>query len=895
MDLLPGLWVEGFGPLRAYACGAEIDLGPPKQRAVFALLAHGGAGMVSRAEIVDGVWGESPPSTAAGSVHTYVSGLRRVLGPAKGLLIADRNGYGLRIHRDLFDITRAEDLAVRARASRALGAYEQALEQWPAGPVLTGVPGPHAARERSRLTGLRLQVLIEYAELAPQDRLPEVAGQLLAEVSGHPLDERLCGVLMSVLHRVGRTGDALALYGALRRRLVAELGIGPSPALQAVHGAILADDRGDVGDPPPSAAVTVGGPVRPAQLPPGSDLFVGRADEMLAVVRAAAGDVTSRCRTVLVAGVGGIGKTALAVRAAQLVRDSYPDGQLYLDLRGFDPDRAALTPDAALRHLLTSVGAPRIPASRTGRVALWRSMTVGRRLLLVLDDAACAAQVEDLLPGGDSCFTVVTSRGRLSSLAVHHAARRITLGPLAERDAVELLTVALGAYRVRTDPEAARRLSVLCGYSPMALMIAVERVSSAPEGELGAAVAEGPGRLDTLQVAGEPLLSVRRSLAGTVVVLDDAAGRAFRLLGVFPGPALTAGAAAALFGTGPEEGGVLLDRLIELCLLERRDQWFGADELTRAYAGELAAELPEPERRAALSRVLDWYRAMLTRGDERDLRDWCAAEWRNLTALITAAEQAALHAAAWRLAGLMTGQFIAVGRPLEWLDLLRVALRAAEADGDRAARAVLLGFRATAYCRLGQSGVAIPQMQAALDLLTEPGDRRNRITVLLLMGGTLRRAGRYDDALVRATEAGELARAGGDDQSQARALALLCQLHADTGRWAEALRHGGTGMAYARRAGSPMLVTRLHLGLALAHSGLGQAGEAERSYREAARISQGAGDRFHEARALFGLARLAVGEPVSASVLARRALARFEDLDVGEANEVRLFLAGCET
>ncbi|MFI1995891.1 BTAD domain-containing putative transcriptional regulator [Actinoplanes sp. NPDC020271] len=241
------LRVEGLGPLRAFVDGEEIELGPPKQRAVFAVLALCAGTTVSRAELIDRVWGEAAPKTAAGSLHTYISGLRRALGPAQDLLVGDGAGYSLRISPEHFDVTLAEDRAERARAARDTGGavtpYEEALRDWTSGTLFPGVPGPFVAQTRRRLDDLRVQLLTELAELVAPARLPTMTGRLLAEIPAHPFDERLYAVTMRALHRGGRTGEALGLYGNLRHRLAADLGISPSPIVETVYTDLLTEDR----------------------------------------------------------------------------------------------------------------------------------------------------------------------------------------------------------------------------------------------------------------------------------------------------------------------------------------------------------------------------------------------------------------------------------------------------------------------------------------------------------------------------------------------------------------------------------------------------------------------------------------------------------------------------
>ncbi|MFF5055231.1 BTAD domain-containing putative transcriptional regulator [Micromonospora sp. NPDC000663] len=927
------LLVQGIGPLRAYVDGEEIEIGPPKQRAAFAVLALCAGTTVSRGELIERVWGEAAPATAAGSLHTYVSGLRRALGPAKDALVSDRAGYCLRLDRTMFDAIRAKDLADRARAARgtpnAPAAYERALEAWTVGTLCTGVPGPFVALARDRFAELRLQLLIEYAEITGPRGLPDVVSRLLLEVPAHPFDERLRTVLMRALHGSGRTADALAQYENLRSGLAAELGISPSLAIQEVYAEILADERRRAGEPPPGAPPP-GEPVRPAQLPSDNDAFVGRTAELLTVMQCAGGVTESRRRIVGIVGVGGIGKTALAVRAGHLLRDQYPDGQIYLNLRGFDPSHAALTPDAALHQLLTSVGARHIPSGREDRIVLWRSLVADKRMLLVLDNAKSDDQIEDLLPGGNTCFVIVTSRNRLSRLVVRHAARRIQLGALNDQESLSLLTTAIGEDRVRAEPESAHRLMALCDRSPFALQIAAERVVSTRGTRIGDLVGQLEDvrqRLDGLQLDDDPLCSVRGVLSWSFAALSDDAAWAFRLLGVFPGASVTRYIASALFGVPVERAEILLGKLSALCLLEQENDRFTLHDLTRVYAAELSGDLEPGERRDALSRVLSWYRVTLSgwsgngmflRGTpvepphsdvppvvfhgQQDCLRWCEAERPNIVALVRAAQREGQHGAAWHLACLVFDYFYVAGQPLEWLDLLRVAMRSAEAAGNHVARAILFNHRGVAYSRLGQNEIAVRQLNRGLELLGHPDDWRYRISLLGNLASTMREAKEYEAARGPAREALALARREGIDYYLAATHDVLCELNAETGRWEEAMRDGLPGLEYARRSRSRILEANLLINIGLAQHGLGRQGAAEESFGEALRISRDVGDLYHEGLALFGLARASarggvVEHGVRAEVvadLARRALAPLEQLHAEEVVEVRAFLAALD-
>lgn len=356
------LRVETLGPLRAYAGGRELALGPPKQRAVFAVLALRTNSVVSRDDLIDCIWGESSPATAAGSLHTYVSGLRRALAGLGEPLTSSGSGYALQLDPGQLDISVVERLTARARTSRAqqdpaaaVTAFDEALACWRPGSALSGLPGPFAAEHRTWASDQRLRLLMERAELLLElERPASVADQLRSHIADNPYHERLRALLMTALRQSGRTADALAHYHDLRKLLAEDLGIDPSAELQALYSSILTDSAGTRTTPTRPAAraapTAATGPVRPAQLPRGVGGFVGRvasAQQVLDAARTASADSGVEAvspQIVMIVGVGGIGKTALAVHCAHLLAAAYPDGQLYVNLRGFDPKHPASSP-----------------------------------------------------------------------------------------------------------------------------------------------------------------------------------------------------------------------------------------------------------------------------------------------------------------------------------------------------------------------------------------------------------------------------------------------------------------------------------------------------------------------------------------------------------------------
>jgi len=912
------LRVETLGPLRAYADGRELDLGPPKQRAVFAVLALNAGSLVSRDDLVDHLWGESCPATAVGSLHTYVSGLRRALGPLGDSLTSSSSGYALRLDPEALDLRVVERLAARARSGQgdpasAVTALDDALAHWRPGTVLGGLPGPFADRQRAAAADLRLRLLMERAELLLALARPaDAAEQLAAHVAANPYHERLRALLITALDHSGRTADALAQYQDLRRRLAEDLGIDPTAELRALHTSILADDTETREVVPPPAAPEV----RPAQLPRGVGNFVGRVDAVRQVLDAAADDDSTRIT--MVVGVGGVGKTELAVRCANLLAGDYPDGQLYVNLRGFDPKQPPLSTADTLRHLLASLNVGTIPPDRDQRVALWRSIVRDLRMLIVFDNAESADQVEDLLPGAGPSFVLVTSRSRLSGLAVRYSARRVTLSPLSSGESLDMLSAALGGARVGAEQDAARRLAELCDHLPLALRIASEQANARSQvADVVTDLEDVRRRLDALQIPDDELHSVRAVLSLSYVRLDARAARAFRALGLFPGGSIRVEAAAALLAVPPVEAASALRSLAAQHLVESTPNGYSMHDLTHIYAEE-ASRTGETtaSRRQDLKRVLQWYVRTLARDyksadvalpftldfkapharlrfDERkDFIAWCAQEWDNIAPLVRAAQRAGCHEQAWQLAYLLFGHFYAAGSARAWVEILRIGMRSADMIGDRRAQAALLNHLSVANIRMGRNDAAVRGLKRGLRLLEDLGEDVLRVSILANLASAYREAKDYGAALAYAGQALELARRSGSEYYKAGSLDVLAKLHAELGNYTQSARYGTAALAAARRSRNVLLEAGVLLRLGIAQSGLGDVETARPYFQEVLSLCESSGDSYHGALALYGLAR--IDRAGSARDLATRALQRLKELDAEEVAEVAEFLAALD-
>ncbi|MBP2329845.1 tetratricopeptide (TPR) repeat protein [Kibdelosporangium banguiense] len=458
-----------------------------------------------------------------------------------------------------------------------------------------------AVAEVQRLTEVRLDAVEDLWDARVQlgDHVAAV-GELERQLVATPLRERLVGLLMLALYRCGRHSDALDRYERLRVRLAEDLGVDPGPKLQSLHMAILRRESSLEPKPNPVHA-----PI-PAQLPRPVGHFAGRTDELAALADPAA------C-IVVVSGPAGIGKTALAVQWAHQVKHRYPDGQLFLDLRGHDPD-AALTPADALTHVLRGLGVPpdRIPAGVADQTGLYRSLVHDRRVLIILDNGGTADHVSPLVPPTVSSTLVVTSRSQLSALAIDHAVQSAELDVLAVDEAHGLINRVLGVQRVEREQAAAFELIELCGRMPLALRIAAAKLAARPRQPIAGLVAElSDDRLDALQVTGDSR-SVRTVFASAYNALSEPAARLFRLLGLHPGTSFGTRLAAAVMGLSHGRARRSVDELSAAHLIMETERGqYRFHDLIRLYASECAkTDETTAQRDAAAHRIIDWYLAI---------------------------------------------------------------------------------------------------------------------------------------------------------------------------------------------------------------------------------------------------------------------------------------------
>ena len=626
-----GLVLAMLGPLAAWRDGARLTLGPVRQRAVLALLAlHHDSGL-GRAAIVDALWGEDPPAAAADIVQGYVTRLRRLVEPGgrggessgggpearRGALSWDGAAYRLAagvFRSDLADfgdlVGRARQAAAAGDARRACGLYEQALRLWRGDPLAD----LELLRDHPAVADLgrqRVAVVIEYADAAQAaGRYGQATGQLRALAARELLDERVHARLIAALAATGQQAAALGVYADLRLRLDQELGVRPGRELAQVHIQVLRQEIPDaVAAAEPAAAQVAGlpGPVLSRySLPPDTAPFTGRDEELSRIIAAVAG--SSRAGGLVavraIGGMPGVGKTALAVHAAHLLRDRFPDWQLFIDLHGHTPGRDPLSAEEALAGLLAAVGVGSrfLPEDLAGRAGLWRDRMAGQRAVLVLDNAAGSAQVAPLLPGAAGCLVLVTSRRHLADLP--GAVVQVLLDVLPPARAREMF-VRLAPRAEGGPAGAVAEMAGLAGFLPLAISLLARLYCRHPAWSLADLAAETRASLLTLTAENDSVgaaieVSWRHLAAGQRDFL--------RCLGLHPGAVIDAYAAAALGGVPLGTAAELLDGLHgEGLLTETGYRQYGLHDLIRRYAAERAAAGPATDREAAMGRLLEYY------------------------------------------------------------------------------------------------------------------------------------------------------------------------------------------------------------------------------------------------------------------------------------------------
>ncbi|MFE5566875.1 BTAD domain-containing putative transcriptional regulator [Amycolatopsis japonica] len=867
-----------LGAVEAWAGGVPVDLGSPKQRLVLAVLLLEAGKPVPRDRIIDLLWPEEPPASARNTVQALVSRLRAVFRGAGGPeIVSEGTRYLLKVDARQVDLHRFTELTAQARDAddeTAVELLDEALGLWRGDALSDVVSGEVAQRLRGGVHEARWTALEDRAEAQLRlGRGRQVLAELTELVAAHPLRQRFVGQLMLALHREGRTDDALEAFRALRDRLGSELGLDPSPELRRLETAILGAD-------PALEPATRPEPVRPAQLPHDVRGFAGRATELERLDEATrhAGEGTDIW---VISGTAGVGKTALAIRWAHHVRDAFPDGQLYLDLRGFDPDHEPLTPAVALTQLLQALGtAPKaIPPDIDTRAALLRSLLADRRVLLVLDNVRDSGQVLPLLP--PSGTVLVTSRQRLGDLIARTGARALPLSVLPAEDARHLLEAVLGSETVAAEEGAAAELARLCGHLPLALRIAAANLGASGEpeiAELARELASGDP-LAELTVDGAEESAVTTAFGVSYRALPEEHRELFRRLALVPGQTFTAPAAQALTGVPHSKANQQLKALAAAHLVERYTPGrYRFHDLLRSFAaGRTLSEDTKAEREAAERRLFESYlttadaagRALIPHflrlpreepadapfADTDEALAWLDAEWPNLAAAV---EHSAEHGPAefsWHLADALRAFFHQRGHHAEWIDTASTALKAARRSEAGQAQAAMHLSIALACVNSGRYDEAREHLTSALrgDLLD--GWDAGRAAVLNNLSAVHQRLGDPQEAIRCGLESLRLCEEL-NMPAVSMALANLGFPYWQTGQLDEALANFTRALAVSERDGARFSVAVLLVDLGNVHRDLGLPDDAYDFYTRALAANRELGYTYGEATALSGRAVL---------------------------------------
>ncbi|MEU3570171.1 BTAD domain-containing putative transcriptional regulator [Kitasatospora sp. NPDC036755] len=908
----PALRFQVLGPVQAWLDGKPLSLGSPQQQAVLTtLLLHSGRPVTAQ-DLVDALWGERPPAQAVAALRTYVSRLRSVIEPRREvrrpaeLLVSVADGYALRIPAGALDLTVFERLSAEATAARASGdkhkahrLLAQALDLF-SGRPLTGVPGPYADAQRLRLAERQVAAAEELCAAALDIGLhAEIVGELNNLTAEHPLRERLRELLMLALYRCGRQAEALGVYTDTRKLLIEELGVEPGAGLSAMHTRILAADPELV--PPAVSAPTAReeGPLTPpAQLPADVSDFSGRT-ELVGDLSATLMNATGQAVVVTsLAGIGGVGKTTLAVHVAHRVRAEFPDGQLYVDLRGAGASPA--DPVGILGDFLHALGVTESPDSLEQRAALYRSLLASRRMLILLDNARDAEQIRPLIPGVSGCAVLATSRSRLAGIP---GAQLFDVEELTPDEALALFSAIVGEQRVASEPEAAMKVVTACGFLPLAVRIAAARLASRPRwsvSDLARRLADQRRRLDELQL-GNLAVETTIGLGYGQLSVDEA--RAFRLLALIDSPDIPLAAAAALLGVDEYTAEDLAEALVEANMLEcftpgryryhdllrlyaqRQNERIGdTGEQERAVLRLLDLLIPTVRNAAQVIEPDDPLPELLTVPSSAGIglpTSGAAQNWlRSEGALL-------LHAAAAAAAGPQSSQHAAIDlllllyglgpdptRGPQGRQILETIGREAERCGDRAALARV-------HLALGTLQSVTSDFQGSEQSFRRSLEHQapDEPTFLLLatanmLGVILNLGNRPAEALLFLEQARATSRAVAAPILEARVVGNIARVQHRLGMTETAIRSAGEGVAAARESkNGPLLAQTLYqLGVVLSGS------EAVPHLREAHRLYQSQQNPLWEG---YTLARLASALLV-ADQHAEAASASGESLAIGQ-------------
>jgi len=913
-----GLWLAVLGPLAAWRDGVPVRLGAPRQAAMAGLLAVQPGELVRRETVIDVLWGQRPPATAAALVQAHVSRLRRVLDPGGhgGLLEQGPAGYRLRAGPGELDAAVFDELAGRAAAVATAGdaaaacrLYARALGLWrgePAAdiPLLRGYPAVTGLARR------RAEAVLGYADAACALGWHQRVIPLLEELARQqPLEERVHARLMVALAGGGQQAAAIEAFEALRRRLDEELGVRPGLELAAAHQRVLRQDI-----PLPASGA---GPGLAYSLPPDTVAFTGRQaelDQIAATITAAAGSggVVAICA---IGGMPGVGKTALAVHAGHLLKDRFPDRQLFVSLHAHTPGQDPLTPHAALAGLLAAAGvhARNLPEDLEARAALWRDRMARQKALLVLDNAASTAQVAPLLPGSEGCLVLVTSRRHLGDLP--GAAAPVQLPVLTAHEAREMF-IRLAPRAAAEPGQAVMELAELAGFLPLAVSLLARVYARHLSWTLADLAAETRAGVLTMTAEHD---SVAAAFEMSYRHLAPSKQQFFRHLGLHPGTSTDAYAAGALAGISLHEAAWQLDVLHgEGLLTETGHRRYGMHDLIRSYARDLAAADPAGSRLQGLDRLLDYYQhtAALAEGflarqartrpapapqaapaavpglaDSTQALAWARAERDSLLACLDQATAAEQHARVVALTA-ATASLLRLDGP--WTSAITrhtAAIQAARHLSDRLAEANALNDLGDVRQLTGDFRGATQALEEALAIYRDIGDQPGRANAFHDLGRVRRVTGDYGGAAQALEQALGIYRDIGDQLGQANALNNLGSLCAMTGDYHGAAQALEQALGIYREIGARLGHANALRTLGIMRHVTGDCRGAAQTQEKALAIFRETGDRLGQANALnnLGDVRHSNGDYRGAAQAQEKALAIFRDIGnrLGQANALK--------
>jgi DNA-binding SARP family transcriptional activator len=915
---VPRIRFEVLGPLTCWAGDERIALGGTVQERVLAVLLFETGRVVPVSRLVEAAWEQEPPATSVHQVRKAVADLRKRLPGGAEVIRTDGPGYRVDLGPDQLDLlqfdARARDAGKAARDGRRADARRElgsALSHWK-GAALSGMSGPVIGPATTVLEERRLAAAEQLFELRLElGESGEIVPELRELIGEHPLREKLRAHLMLALYRSGRQAEALEEYRRLGELLAESLGIDPGPELAKLYEHILRDAP-ELAPPPvraqPPTAAAPGGAAQPPSAPPctlpaGLPDFIGRdreLGEILAHVRADSSREEPCVRIVAVDGMGGTGKTCLAVRAARQLAGDFGDGQISIDLRGFTPGEAPATPAAALDVLLRAVGVPadRIPDDLVGRVGLWRSSLAGRRVLLLLDNAADTAQIRPLLPTEPGCAVLITSRARLVDL---DGVKWVPVGLMTPEESATLILETLGRDRLEAEPEAAAELARLCGHLPLALRIATARLRNRPRWTLRYMVErlrDEARRLDEL-CSGER--SVSATLQLSYLAMREDYRTAFRHLALHPSATIDLPSAAALLGTDVRDAEDTLELLLDAHLLQQPDMGlYTFHDLVRSFAHGLRESAEDSSGRAAVERLLDYYltatdvacdvlfpgrKARPTgippyRGElpplrePRQAQEWCAREQGGLLAAAALAGGRGHDRHAVCLTRNLNFLLHARGQFDELWSLGRMAVAAARRLDDPVLLCITLSNLGSSCWRLGRFEEGLEVAVEGLGTARVLGDGHSEAHSESIIGLLLSALGRHREALPLLERSVVRCRELGMPRAEAEALTMLSTLHEQARRYPEAAVAAQQAIEASRavryRDNEVMALTDL----ALAQMGLGAYAEARSHLRRARELCDDVTSPGDAALVLAVSATVAdlLGDEPQGRVFAERAL-----------------------